>query len=98
MFGCQRLPKGKRRDTLERYLIDVVHASFPILPYDEAAAAWHASERARLERSGKPAAYVDGQIAAIAHVAGLTVVTRNTKDFKRFKDVSVVDWTKPVRR
>lgn len=36
-YGCRRLPKGKRRAALEAYLRDVVHGSFPILPYDEAA-------------------------------------------------------------
>lgn len=91
-YGCRRLPRGRRRAALEAYLRDVVRPSFPILPYDEAAAAWHALERARLERAGRPAPYVDSQIAAIAHTTGLTLVTRNTKDFQRFKGVDVVDW------
>jgi len=95
-FGCRRLPRGKRRQALEVYLQDVVHASFAILPYDDAAAAWHALERARLERAGRPAPYVDGQIAAIAHLDGLTLVTSNTKDFKHFKDLDVVDWARPA--
>ena len=94
IFGCQRLPRGKRRQALESYLVDVVQASFPILPYDEAAASWHAMERARLERAGKAAPHVDGQIAAVAHQAGLTLVTLNAKDFKHFKGLNVVDWTK----
>lgn len=34
-YGCRRLPKGKRRTALEAYLRDVVHGSFPVLPYDE---------------------------------------------------------------
>jgi tRNA(fMet)-specific endonuclease VapC len=96
-FGCQRLPRGKRRQALEAYLRDVVHAAFPVLPYDEAAAVWHGLERARLERAGRPAPYVDGQIAAIAHLEGLTLVTSNTKDFKRFKGLDVVDWARPPR-
>jgi len=73
----------------------VVHASFPILPYDEAAAAWHSMERARLERAGKPAPDVDGQIAAVAYQAGLTVVTMNRKDFARYKGLAVEDWSRP---
>ena len=48
-YGCQRLPRGKRRTALEVYLRDVVRGSFPNLPYDEAAATWHGEERARLE-------------------------------------------------
>ena len=69
-YGCRRLPKGKRRTAIEAYLRDVVHRSFPNLPYDEAAATWHGQEDARLEALGKPAPFVDGQIAAVAHVHG----------------------------
>jgi len=93
-YGCRRLPKGKRRSALETYLQDVVRASFPILPYDEIAAVWHAQERARLEAVGRPPPYVDGQIAAIAHANGLVLVTANAKDFARFKDLKVVNWSK----
>jgi tRNA(fMet)-specific endonuclease VapC len=74
-----------------------VLASFPVLAYDEAAAHWHGVERARLERLGKPAPYVDGQIAAIAHVNELTLVTVNVKDFVRFSDLDVENWTRRRR-
>lgn len=93
-YGCRRLPKGKRRAALENYLRDVVGASFPVLPYDEAAARWHGEERARLEALGRPAPFVDGQIAAIAHANGLILVTTNTKDFARFKELTVENWAK----
>jgi tRNA(fMet)-specific endonuclease VapC len=93
-YGCRRLPKGKRRAALEAYLQDVVEGSFPILPYDQAAATWHGEERARLESLGRPAPFVDGQIAAIAHVHGLVVATTNDKDFTRFKGVTVENWSK----
>jgi hypothetical protein len=49
----------------------VVLASFPVLAYDEPAAHWQGHERARLEGLGRPAPYVDGQIAAIARVNDL---------------------------
>jgi tRNA(fMet)-specific endonuclease VapC len=94
IFGCRRLPSGIRRRALETYLGDVVRASFPILPYDEAAASWHGLERARLEKMGQPAPYVDGQIAAVAKINGLAVVTTNPKDFSRFKGLKVVDWSR----
>ena len=93
-YGCQRLPSGKRRDALESYLQDVVLASFPVLPYDEACAHWHGFERARLERLGRPAPYVDGQIAAIARVNELTLVTVNVKDFARFSGLEVESWAR----
>jgi tRNA(fMet)-specific endonuclease VapC len=88
------LPRGKRRATLEAYLRDVVQASFPILAYDEAAATWHGEERARLDALGRPAPFVDGQIAAIAQVHGLVLVTTNDKDFGRFKGLRVENWSK----
>jgi tRNA(fMet)-specific endonuclease VapC len=92
-YGCRRLPAGKRRRALETYLDDVVHASFPILPYGEAAAAWHGQERARLEALGRPTPFVDAQIAAIARANGLVLVTLNAKDFSDFKDLEVQDWS-----
>jgi tRNA(fMet)-specific endonuclease VapC len=97
-YGCQLLPRGRRRTALESYLDDVVQPSFTVLPYDEAAAGWHGRERARLEALGRPAPFVDGQIAAIAHTNGLVLVTLNTKDFSRFKDLEVENWAKPGRR
>jgi tRNA(fMet)-specific endonuclease VapC len=93
-YGCQRLVRGKRREAIETYLEDVVLASFPVLAYDEPAAHWHGVERARLEGLGKPAPYVDGQIAAIAYVNELTLVTVNVKDFVRFKGIEVENWSK----
>lgn len=92
-YGCGRLPRGQRRTALETYLRDVVHAAFPILPYDEAAAKWHGNERARLERIGRPAPYADGQTAAIAQVNGLALATVNVRDFERFRYLEVVDWS-----
>jgi tRNA(fMet)-specific endonuclease VapC len=91
-FGCARLERGQRRDALERYLHEVVLAAFPVLPYDEAAARWHGRERARLEAVGRPAPFVDGQIAAIAFTQGLTLVTHNVRDFARFQELAVEQW------
>ena len=93
-YGCRRLAKGKRRAALEAYLREVVQASFPVLSYDEAAATWHGEERARLETLGRPAPYVDGQIAAIAHVHGLVLATTNERDFVRFTGITVENWSK----
>jgi tRNA(fMet)-specific endonuclease VapC len=97
-YGCHRLPRGKRRTALETYLEEVVRLSFTVLPYDEAAAAWHGRERARLEGLGRPAPYVDGQIAAIAYANDLILVTANTRDFAPFKDLQLENWFKPRAR
>lgn len=94
MFGMARLPSGKRRGELRDYLFDVVRAEFPILAYDEPAAAWHAEERVRLAADGRTAPFIDGQIAAVAHVNGLVLVTRNLKDFAGFSNLHLEDWRK----
>ena len=93
IYGASRLPAGKRRTALEDYLHRVVGPSFPILPYDQAAADWHARERARLEEDGRTPPFVDGQIAAIAFTKGLVLVTANTKDFRGFAELTTADWT-----
>jgi tRNA(fMet)-specific endonuclease VapC len=94
VYGCERLERGRRRSEVEAFLRDVVKPSFRILPYDEAAALWQGTERARQERVGKPRPFVDGQIAAIAHTQDLTLVTANLKDFAHFKGLRVEDWTR----
>lgn len=91
-FGSARLPPSRRREAIERYLVDVVLASFTILDYDREAAEWQASERARLEATGKTPAFIDGQIAAIACVRDLVLVTANRADFRDFKGLRLEDW------
>ncbi len=98
IFGCRRLARGRRRAALDTYIHDVVRESFPILPYDDVAADWHGRERARLEALGKPAPFVDGQIAAIAQVNDLVLVTANTPDFARFRGLTVENWLSKSRR
>jgi tRNA(fMet)-specific endonuclease VapC len=93
MFGMARLPDGKRKRAVERYLNEVVLPTMEVLPYTRAAAEWHAHERARLERRGRALSFADGQIGAVAAVNGLTLVTRNTKDFAAFEGLNAVDWT-----
>lgn len=92
LFGARRLARGKRRQSLESYALDVVARTLPVLPYDDVAATWHADERARLERAGRPRPFADGQIAAIAAVNELVLVTGNAKDFKPFRGVEIIDW------
>ncbi len=92
LYGVERLPAGARRQALHRYMHDVVAPTLPILPYDEPAAAWHAEVRAQRERLGRPLAFADGQIAAIAHVHGLVVVTANVADFDGLEGVTVENW------
>ena len=92
-FGCARLTQSRRREVIERYIQDVILASFPVLNYNQEAADWHALERARLEAVGKTPPFVDGQIAAIAYVNELILVTSNPADFRTFKGLQVRSWS-----
>jgi tRNA(fMet)-specific endonuclease VapC len=91
-YGCKLLQPSRRRADVERYIDEVVLRIYPVLTYDLAAAEWHAEERARLRKAGKPPPYVDGLIAAIAKVNRLVLVTANVKDFRAFKDLPVENW------
>jgi len=92
IFGAERLSRSKRREIVDAFVARLASSSVEVIPYDAEAAAWHARERARLEATGKPRPLVDGQIAAIAAVDDLTLVTRNIRDFAPFRGVRVVDW------
>ena len=92
LYGALRLPPGSRREAVLRELDDVVLKTLEILPYDRRAAEWHARQRARLARDGRTPPFVDGQIAAIAAVNGLTLVTRNVTDFEVFEGLKIEDW------
>lgn len=71
----------------------MVRSAFRVLHYDEAAARWHAFERARLEAMGCSTRHVDGQIAAVARVNELILVTANTKGSEGFDGLTVEDWS-----
>lgn len=91
IYGVERLPDGKRKSALREYMRDVV-ARMTVVPYDAAAADWHARERARLESHGRTLPYADGQIAAVAVVRALTLVTANVRDFRGVQGLRVEDW------
>jgi tRNA(fMet)-specific endonuclease VapC len=91
-FGCRRLPVSRKREILENYLNNVIKTNMIILPYDERAAEWHAIERARLSLTGNTPTFVDGQIASIAKVNGLILVTRYTADFEKFSKLKLENW------
>lgn len=92
LFGMHRMPAGRKRDEVDDFLHSVMLPTIDILPYDADAARWHAIERARLERDGRPIPFADGMIAAVAARFGLTVVTHNVGDFSRFSGLSIEDW------
>ena len=92
-FGCLRLTHLRQREVIERYVQDVILTSFPVLEYDQKAADWHAGERARLMALGLTPSFITGQIAAIAFVNRMILVTSNPTDFRAFKELQVRNWS-----
>ena len=66
-----------RASSIESWLDDAVLEAFEVLSFDGAAAR----EWARLMRGQSPDLTIDAMIASTAVVHGLTVVTRNERDF-----------------
>jgi len=73
---------------LRRWLDESITAAFDmrVLAVDEAVA-----KRAARLHVPDPAPFRDALIGATALVHGMTVVTRNTKDFERFNGLQVVN-------
>jgi len=90
-FGILRMPAGQRRSRLEQWLPQTKRFfAERLLSFDAAAA----SEWARLRDRYPNAPYIDGQIAAMAMTRGLTLVTRDVRDF-RFAGLPVFNpWSK----
>ena len=82
--GVDLLPEGRRRERLELWLTDELPARFEgrILDVDRAVAdAWGAIT-ARGQKAGRTVGSMDAFFAATAEVHGLTLVTRNVKDYE----------------
>lgn len=89
-YGIERLPDGKRKEMICAAM-EIIVNGIAVLAYDAAAGEWHATERARLEATGRVPALADGLIAATAAVHGCTLVTANARDFRAFA-VTVETW------
>ena len=88
-FGILLLPKGKRRTGLERWF-DAGVQRLHCLPWDAESGRRWAQLLATLRASGRAMPIKDSLIAATALVHGLTMATRNTRDFEK-AGVKVVD-------
>lgn len=78
----------KNREALEEFILPLEIADF-----DEKASRVYGTIRAMIEKAGKPIGSMDMLIGSHALALGATLVTNNTKEFKRIKNLKVVDWT-----
>jgi len=90
--GVKLLNNGARKNELESYLNLLKDDGFTVLPYCQKAAEWLAEERVRLKTKGITPAKDDSEIAAVAAVNQLIIVTRNIEDFSFFHGLSVENW------
>src|SRR5229473_713765 len=92
--GAVGLAYGKRRAHLETWLKVELLTRFSgrILPIDAAIADRWGLLAADAKRKGKPLSIIDGLLAATALHHNLTVVSRNTNDFKNTQAEVLNPW------
>jgi tRNA(fMet)-specific endonuclease VapC len=85
---------AKAQSTRLSEKLDALLAGLTVQPFDELAAEHAAQVKASLERKGSPIGAYDLLIAGHALAAGATLVTNNTREFARIKNLVIEDWTK----
>ena len=89
-FGVQKSAAPSRNmDALMQFLMPLA-----IVDFDFAAAACYGKVRAALEKRGKPIGPLDTLIAAHALSLDLTLVTNNTREFRRVSGLKVANWAR----
>ena len=75
-----------------RVALAVLLSNIEIMKFDSLAAQFYGKIRADLEKAGMPIGPLDMLIAGHAKSLGYTVVTNNTKEFSRVKDLKLENW------
>jgi predicted nucleic acid-binding protein len=94
--GVEMLPAGRRRDRLATWLAEELPARFEerILDIDPKVAETWGVVMARGQKIGMTLGSMDAFVAATAEAHGLTLATRNVKDFLRL-GISLLDPWQP---
>jgi tRNA(fMet)-specific endonuclease VapC len=87
-YGAEK--SARRLENLQA--VEQFAARLDVLPFSEKAAAHYGQIRVALERAGKPIGPHDMLIGAHARAEGLTVVTNNTREFRRVPGLRVENW------
>ncbi len=86
-FGAQN-----RRSRRLHSLIDAFVAPLGVVPFDDSAALEYGRLSAFLRERGTPIGTIDTLIAAHAVALGVTLVTNNSKHFKRVRGLTSTNW------
>lgn len=82
LYGLELMPHGRRRQQLARYIaMQLSPFADRILPFSADATPHYAAIVATRRKQGRPIGVQDAMIAAIARSHGMTLATRNVKDF-----------------
>ena len=90
--------KSTRQDANTERVRAFLAGPIEILPWDDEDARAAGEVRALLEKDGQAIGAYDALIAAQAVRRGITLVTANTRDFKRVDGLRWEDWARPSRR
>jgi predicted nucleic acid-binding protein len=95
--GLTILPASRRRDELKRWVDDTLRPWFDgrILPVSERIAERWGVLAGECQLKGRGLSMADGLIAATALEHGLTVATRNTRDFAELGVQLFDPWSAP---
>jgi tRNA(fMet)-specific endonuclease VapC len=90
LFGVEVSPKRKQDEAALAAFLRYVE----VLDFPDEASLYYAKIRADLKARGSMIGANDLFIAAHARSLGLTLVTNNTREFKRVYGLSIENWTR----
>ncbi|GBC91866.1 Ribonuclease VapC2 [bacterium HR15] len=76
--------------------LEVLLQQFPILDFDASAAIAYGRLWTELKQRGRPIPVIDAQIAAIAIVHNMTVLTSDVRHFSQVPAVAFENWLEPT--
>jgi tRNA(fMet)-specific endonuclease VapC len=90
LYGVEVSPKQQQDEAAVEALLRYVE----VLDFPDEASSHYAKIRADLKSRGVMIGANDLLIAAHARSLGITLITNNTREFRRVRDLAIENWTK----
>jgi tRNA(fMet)-specific endonuclease VapC len=90
LYGVEVSPKQQQDEAAVEALLRYVE----VLDFPDEASSRYAKIRADLKSRGVMIGANDLLIAAHARSLGITLITNNTREFRRVRDLAIENWTK----